>query len=1221
LDSSRPETLVDQQDSVASSSTTHEHTSPQTIIGVSASLPASTKKPSHRYATTDSQQQPSSPSPSSFSSLLSQLESELDQLARQFEQVDREKNNTVHHLLQSLAEKHYLLEQDYGVVNQRLLESIQAHGSQVDEMETSLKTARDEIATLKDTDSQHGSTNYKDQWEQAMALVDQQKQKMAELEASNSDFQVETTRLIDMVNDLEETLAKTQADNYTKDCELKALSGKAADGNNNNHGDGDGEAATADAVARDAILANLKQMTQERNTLAEKVKSLQVQLQADQDRLDTLGQAQIDLGVLKTQLEAKDGELRDLQATLATKETNAAAAYSETLSQLQLDHAAALKDATGKLEQQLVDLQQQLESKTQDHSVLVITKGELESAIDGLKQQLDKTKGAMDVKDDGINTLEASLKQLEQQHDTTNHQLQEATRHVEENEKTLHLLRDQIQHLETDRDQLKQQLHESQEAMISKDDALEQSTSRLVLLEEQYTSIQQTLGEKESLYADLLRSKTEVERQLQENDTSNQQLITDRIDRINQRIDQVTASYDGIEKKAIAFETNLKEHELNWRTKQSDWDGKSAHHNQISRDLDDKRMQLDTLQQSLTDSKSQAKSHLDKLADMEARALEHQLYIGKLETEQHGFEEKAGFLEEQLTLVQDELEQQRTLAERLKETRVDLLDEKQRLETRLESSHGNLEAQQTLVDTLNTQLQSRSDKIELLEGKIKYLASSLEGNEWQQKYDALEQQLQEQTTAHQALEAEKNQQELALDDLKASMVKLQEHTKYLEHQLALERTTSTTDSKNVQSTEALDDTEGGQQNGQHGSLEAQLATLQQQLTEQTQLHDEKAAALVVANDKYGTIDRMLEQTRYHWMMEQTKVANMTEEISQLRWQLQQQVKDQQQLQRRLDETKQLLANRDQNTEALQWQVTDMESSVRYQLDQLNGQLKEAQEQVVEKSKQVDQLQQQLAAATATSHLDRQPPSNPLSPTIDTITNGDKEAHSSLSPSDPSPPSLIDSTLTAEAPPPPTTDVSTPPSSVPEREAALEAELKELRQRLERQFDAFSTIRGELTTVRDRQLNVELNAQKEKESLLQERKGLELTIERLRTEYQEHLERMWSQHQAMREHHEEDLSLGREALDSAQVKLMQNGLSPVSENGFEWVNSDSEDDDEEGGKKGTEDDDNDDDEVSKPLLPTDKSPLVGQLPPLQKPAFFEFMETPRCSGCQTDVIDI
>lgn len=1147
----------------------------------------------------------------------------------QFEEVDRKKNNTVHHLLQSLAEKHGLLEQNYGAANQQLMESIQVHGSQVDEMKTALETARNEITTLKDqqrqrmmmdTDSQHDSIDYKDQWEQAMSMVDQQKQKMVELEASNSDFQVETTRLIDMVNDLEETLAKTQADNYTKDCELKALTVKADDGNKNTHGDGDGETTTGDAIARDALLTNLKEITQERNALADKVKSLHIQVQADQDRLDTLGQAHIDLGMLKTQLEAKDDEVRDLQATLVTKETNAATAYSETLSQLQLDHNTALKDATGKLEQQLIGLQQQLESKTQDHAVLVVTKGELEGAIDGLNQQLDKAKDAVDVKDEGINALKASLQQLEQQHDATKNQLQEATQHVEENEKTLHLLRDQIHHLETDRDQLKQQLRESQEAMISKDDALRQSSSRLGLLEEQYAAIRQTLGDKESLYADLLRSKAEIERQVQESDTTNQQLITDRIDHINQRIDQVTASYDGIEQKAIAFETNLKEHELSWRTKQSDWEDKSAHHNKISRDLDDKRMELDTLQQSLAEFESQAKSHHDKLTDMDARVLEHQLYIGKLETEQHGFEEKGRFLEEQLTVVQGELEQQRTLAERLEETKVDLLDEKQRLEARLESSHSNLEAQQTLVDTLNTQLQSRTDQIELLEGKIKYLTSSLEGDEWQHKYETLKQQLQDQTTAHQALEAEKKQQELALEDLKASMAKLQEHTTSLEHQLALEHTTSTTDSTNIQSTETLEDIKGDQQTGQDGSLEAQLATLQQQFTDQMQLHDEKAAALVAANDKYGTIDRMLEQTRYHWMMEQTKVANMTEEISQLRWQLQHQVKDQQKLQRRLDETKQLLANRDQNTEALQWQVTDMESSVRYQLDQLNGQLKEAQEQVIEKSRQVDQLQQQLMAATTAADTDRQPSSNPSSPTIDTITSENKEAHSSSPPSDTSPPSLTNPTSIAETPPPPTADVSTPASPATEREAALETELKELRQRLDRQFNAFSTIRGELTTVRDRQLNVELNAQKEKESLLQERQGLELTIERLRTEYQEHLERMWSQHQAMREHHEEDLSLGREALDSAQVKLMQNGLSPVSENGFEWVNSDSEDDnDDEDGKKEASDDDSDD--PARPLLPTDKSPLVGQLPPLQKPAFFEFMETPRCSGCQTDVIDI
>ncbi|KAI8334206.1 hypothetical protein BC941DRAFT_432368 [Chlamydoabsidia padenii] len=1038
----------------------------QTMLSPAQQLPATS--PSQKSTTMDSQQQNNT---DAFSTLSQQLEQELVNLKAQVDQVHQQKVDSIHFLLQSLVGKHHMLELDY----HRLLEhntTIQTHQSKVADMELAL-----EIAQNQPMDDHH-------QW---VALVDTLKKKMVELEASNLDFQAETTRLIDMVNDLEDTLAKTQADNYAKDCEL--------------------------------------------------------------------------------------GEL---QAALLEKNDAA-------FQQAPLDHD------TDKLEQQLVNLQQLLESKTRDHSELVMNKDDLQVVIKDLERKLD-TRHIKD--DDNINTLVASAQYLEQQHTSMKQQLVEATRQVEDNEKTLLFLRDQIYLLEQDRDQLHQQLHECQEALAIKGKALETSTANLEVLHQQYAELEQTVGEKESLYADLLEIKNSMEQQLvnvtSENDATSleqQQAVLDKVTRIKHKIDRVTTLYDGIEQKAVDIDMLLTARQQERQCKQSDWDNNiAAQHDQVLLDLDNKRTELDTIQQLLKVSESQAKSHADKLTDMESRALEHQLHISKLETDQHMSEEKGRFLEEQLKMVQDELDGQRQVVERLQE-------EKSRLEARLESSHNNLEAQQTLVDTLNTQLEDRAEKIEQLDAHIKRLESGMEnGDGWQVKYQALDQQFK-------AQEKVVMEKETVLDDMRATLVQLEAHATDLEQQLTLERANGTTTgdyhqlSLNDKSTPNNGD-DLIQQQDKINSLETQLTALQQQYVEQTQLYDEKVAA---NSSKYENMERLLEHTRHQWMMEQTKVANMTEEISQLRWQLQHQVKDQQTLQRRLDETKQLLANRDQNTEALQWQVTDMESSVRYQVDQLNGQLKEAQEQLIEKSRLVDQLQQQLMAVnqntssptiTDVEHPSSDDQPKELSPTI---TTSEHPSSSDNQPKEPSSPSID----------PPSIDQPSPDS-----ESALEIEVKELRQRLERQFDAFTTIRGELTTVRDRHLNAELVAQKEKESLLQEKKEMELTIERLRTEYQEHLEHMWAQHQAMREHHEEDLTLGRDALDAAQVKLMQNGLSPVSENGFEWVNTDS------------EDDDNDNEKA-----PADKSPLVGQLPPLQKPAFFEFSETPRCSGCQTEVIEI
>jgi membrane-associated HD superfamily phosphohydrolase len=169
------------------------------------------------------------------------------------------------------------------------------------------------------------------------------------------------------------------------------------------------------------------------------------------------------------------------------------------------------------------------------------------------------------------------------------------------------------------------------------------------------------------------------------------------------------------------------------------------------------------------------------------------------------------------------------------------------------------------------------------------------------------------------------------------------------------------------------------------------------------------------------------------------------------------------------------------------------------------------------------------------------------------------------------------------------------------------EKEELENKLQRQFEAFNTIRNELTAQRERQFDSEAKLQKEKSLIDRERQELRVTVEKLRSEYEQQLETMWRQYETMKE----ELSLGRSALDAAQVKLMMNGCSPVSENGFDWNNSEHEEEEEE-----EEQQEEEDVSVGRQLVPE-----VGKLPPLEKPGLNAFMEVPSCSGCLSDVINI
>ncbi|ORZ15209.1 hypothetical protein BCR42DRAFT_492143 [Absidia repens] len=998
-----------------------------------------------------------------------QLRLQVSTLNAQFDDMKNQKDNSAQQY-DALADKQRLLEQEYGEVKQQLLESNitrQSQQEKITELQSALVSAKDDMAALnKERQAENDETQRLEQqqqddnklkWEEMSALMDKQKKELDEMKASNEDFHTETTRLIDMVNDLEEELSRTLADNYTKDCEIKSLSTQLYDMARGNHG---------------SLVVDLEQKTQERNTLRQTVKNLEVNqrrlnsLDSEMDVLkERLATANNALATMKHQLDEKDNAIQELHLTLDNKHTDLTT-HVDQLSQLRLDHDV-IKETADKWQQQTLDIQKLLDEKTNDHADLVAQHDGFETVISELKQQLKQANALSDTKDEQMNDLNISIQQLEQQHHMMKQQLLDTKQIMDGNEYTIDQLRETIMKLE------KIHIKLTHDLAVARD-ARETSSVDLHNMHQQYTALEQTMDEKEALYQDLLKTKDDMARQLDQSQSTHQQhhdLMAERVERINQKVARIMAMYDKME-QTVAAVTAATATATATATAAQDDNASTVQH---------------------------TKAHMDKLMELESRSLEQQLYISKLETDQQSFEEQRQFLEQQLTSVQDELDEKRELAEMFEDARASLVTQQTSLTSRLED-------QQALVSTLNTQLQDRSDEIHELQAKIDTLTL--------------------------------DQQEAALVEIKQTMGRLQARANDLEQQLTSERAASEAtnndlrqqlitlsdnnkddDNSNNNSDSLLSQQERSQRQEQVELLEKQLAELQDKVQEQQHLYDEK---------------------HQEWMAEQTKVTSMTEDISRLQEQLQQ--KNQQ-------------APDDSDQAATQQQQ-------QHNVDQLTTQLKEAQEQLAAKSKLVEELR----AAASIGDEEKGSPEN-------------NDQHES------------------------------------EHERALETEVKDLRSRLERQFDAFTTIRGELTTVRDRQLNVELEASKEKKDLIREREGLEHTIERLRNEYQEHLERMWAQHEAIRQHHEEDLTVGRDALDAAQVKLMQNGLSPVSENGFEWVNSDSENDDDNDGNN----EDSDGDPTSSHN--NNKTPSVGPLPPLRKPEFFEFLETPRCNGCQSEVIDI
>jgi hypothetical protein len=98
--------------------------------------------------------------------------------------------------------------------------------------------------------------------------------------------------------------------------------------------------------------------------------------------------------------------------------------------------------------------------------------------------------------------------------------------------------------------------------------------------------------------------------------------------------------------------------------------------------------------------------------------------------------------------------------------------------------------------------------------------------------------------------------------------------------------------------------------------------------------------------------------------------------------------------------------------------------------------------------------------------------------------------------------------------------------------------------------------------------------------------------------------------------EQDLEEAFEKRKLAEDKLAQNGLSPVSERGF-WVSDD-------GGQTDSDLSDGEEELSSNndtKAIDQHRSPMLGRVPPLQKPRFSEFHHVPQCNGCISEAFDI
>ncbi|CAO3635515.1 unnamed protein product [Cunninghamella blakesleeana] len=1151
-------------------------------------------------------------------SLLSQqvhkLEYDYVSLKSQFDTIHFENNERLINYQQKLQEAlnyQQSLEYERDQLKQSLSDHnaiLQKNENQVHELQSFLKAANEKSISLnKKIEELESQQQQQQQLHDTSLLVqnddilqkiqnenDSFKQQINELKANNDDFLNEQTRLIDMVNDLEEELAKTMADNHTKGREIETLTEKLNDSinNNNNNNTGVGEHTIERSISQSSSISSsifnqseemikikneIHQLAQERNNHLKLIDDMEKKFS---DKQKELQEAHHEVEELRSELENKKKENDDYIQQYNHKNKEAI----DLLEKLQLKE----KDITAHTEK-LAHVEREYENKFKNHNEVWETKLntshsendqkynqlekrylEQQTRLNELKYELEKSNDVIELKNQDINGFKTDKEKLNHDQEQLKVQFDQLQNEIKKKQHQMDQMTETINQLKQERDTFDHQLNETKKQIEVLESNLEKKDETIKKSIDKNLFIQHTLKEKVELYDKLMNSKRELEQQLQtiieqneKNRAEEQLVLANKTHKIVEQVARVSSMLDGVEKK---IDTKVIENEKyigDLKNKLIQYETLLEEKN---KELEEKNKELETKLQELIITKQSINSIQDqvqnKSTEIESKSLEQQLYISKLESEKLSFEEQKRHFEEELTLKDDEINEKQELVELLEEARASLLEERNMLKAQCEQYNLNANNNNNNNTMFNANPNNNNNTF------------------------VLENQLSEKNTLIHSLESK-------LIELEKKFVLEKSSKEELLHQQF--------------------------NNNQLTSLQDELTQLKVKNEEQVKLYDTKITELSLSIEKNNDLEHLLEQARYQWMTEQSKVTTLTEEVSQLQHQIQAYSTDQQKLRRQLDETRQLLANNDQNKEALQWQVTDMESSVQLELDMLNRELKDTQQQLLEKSLEAEQLQQKLSLATTTSLSslsisgatdeyenisNTSPKTSSISSAIQTEQSNDHHHQKQHEEKEED----VEKEKEEEKDDKEETNVKL---------TELENENKELKLRLERQFDAFTTIRGELTTVRERQLNAELDFDKEREQLNNKSKDMEQIIERLKNEYQEHLERMWQQHESIRRHHEEDLTLGRDALDAAQVKLMQNGLSPVSENGFEWANSDD-DDDEEGDEEG---DKNDKGKNQNNKSPSTKSPSFGMLPPLKKPAFIEFSETPRCNGCQSEVIDV
>ncbi|KAI8343162.1 hypothetical protein BC941DRAFT_498255 [Chlamydoabsidia padenii] len=242
-------------------------------------------------------------------------------------------------------------------------------------LEQHIQTLEQEKAALATLLDQHRQTQASSD-QAATTTITKLEQKIDQLQASNDDFHTEITRMIDMVSDLEESLASTQAADYTKACEIKSLQIAIHD------------LATTNTTK--GLMDTLDLVTQERDGLRDKLQRMEIQARQDQIQLNSFKQKQQQPQQDTNRIEAiqkdHEEEIKALKQQLA-----AALSSSETKEQ----GLGVLMDSVQRLENGRVKLEHQLTKKD---------------------QTIQRLEHSLHIKDKGLDTASLALAQLEQQY-------------------------------------------------------------------------------------------------------------------------------------------------------------------------------------------------------------------------------------------------------------------------------------------------------------------------------------------------------------------------------------------------------------------------------------------------------------------------------------------------------------------------------------------------------------------------------------------------------------------------------------------------------------------------------------------------------------------------------------------------------------------------------------------------------------------------------------